>query len=194
MLLQCNVPDDVFKYIKENIRNFEEPAKEHLEANKRKEFKFNKHTPKIAPWMLSHISKSEYFSHLFDKMKRKCNPEPSKICLYDMWVNFQKTTEYNPVHSHHGLLSFIIFVQIPYSSKMQKELSPGKDSNADSAGKLEFVSTSHGENITNVLDVDETWEGKCLIFPSELMHCVYPFYGVEKERITIAGNIRFIYE
>jgi hypothetical protein len=194
MLFKCDVPKEIFKYIKENIRNFEKPANKNLAGNIRNEFKFNNHIPKIAPWMLSHLSKTDYFNHHFNKMKKKFIPEPQKICLYDMWVNFQKTTEFNPVHAHYGLLSFIIFVQIPYTSEMQKQLSPGKDSNADSTGKIEFITFSNGENVTNILDVDKTWEGKCLIFPSELMHCVYPFFGVEKERITIAGNIRFTNE
>jgi hypothetical protein len=150
MFLECDVPNDIFKYIKQNLKNFDEPANIHLAGNIKKEFLFNKHIPKIAPWLLSHVSKSEHFNQLFNKMKRKYNPEPQKICLYNMWINFQKKTEFNPVHQHDGLLSFIIFVQIPYSSKMQRELSPGKNSNSDSAGKLEFVSISHKENITEV--------------------------------------------
>ena len=194
MLFKCDVPKDIFKYIKDNIKNYEEPDNKNLAGNIKEEYKFNNHIPKIAPWMLDEVSNSNHFNNLFNKMKQKFYPEPQRICLYNMWINFQKTSEFNPVHAHHGLLSFIIFVQIPYTNEMQKKISPGKESNADSAGKLEFITFENGENITSKLDVDNSWEGKCLIFPSELMHCVYPFYGVDKERITIAGNIRFINE
>ena len=37
--------------------------------------------------------------------------------------------------------------------------------------------------------MDPSMEGKMLLFPSKLMHCVYPFYNCEEPRISVAGNV-----
>ena len=38
-------------------------------------------------------------------------------------------------------------------------------------------------------ELDKTWEGHMLLFPSKLQHAVYPFYTSDEDRITVAGNI-----
>ena len=35
--------------------------------------------------------------------------EPQKLVLGNLWVNFQKKNEFNPVHYHSGVFSFILF-------------------------------------------------------------------------------------
>ena len=37
--------------------------------------------------------------------------------------------------------------------------------------------------------LDKTSEGLMLFFPAKLIHCVYPFYNCNEERISISGNI-----
>tara|TARA_Y100000816_G_C26066762_1_gene560683 strand:- start:148 stop:819 length:672 start_codon:yes stop_codon:yes gene_type:complete len=109
---------------------------------------------------------------------------PLKISA--MWVNFQKKYEFNPPHSHGGVFSFIIFVKIPY--KLENETYD--------ASKLYFQTQTpihlHGSGITTThLNVDESFEGKILIFPSQLIHGVHPFYTSDGYRITISGNLVF---
>ena len=109
---------------------------------------------------------------------------PLKISV--MWVNFQKKYEFNPPHNHGGLFSFIIFVKIPY--KLENEMNV--------ASKLYFQTQApthlHGSGITTThLNVDESFEGKILIFPSQLIHGVHPFYTSDGYRITISGNLVF---
>ena len=33
------------------------------------------------------------------------------------------------------------------------------------------------------------FEGTMLFFPSQLHHCVYPFYDCKEDRVTVSGNI-----
>ena len=40
-----------------------------------------------------------------------------------------------------------------------------------------------------MLDVDNEYEGKIMMFPSSLVHCVYPFYTSDDYRISLSGNI-----
>jgi dolichol kinase len=37
--------------------------------------------------------------------------------------------------------------------------------------------------------VDKSMEGTVTMFPSSMIHCVYPFRTSDGERISIAGNI-----
>ena len=41
------------------------------------------------------------------------------------------------------------------------------------------------------LDVDKSFEGQMVMFPSKLQHLVYPFYTSDDYRITVSGNINF---
>ena len=189
MIIQCKLTDDLFSYIKENINNYGKSHNTELAGNIRDEFSFMNHREKISSWLLPLISKQDSLRGLYDDNRKKFDPEPDKIFIHDMWINFMKEYEFNPVHVHQGFLSFIIFVKIPYTCEEQQKISPGKNSNNAAAGKLEFITHP---NITELLPVDRSWEQICLIFPSSLMHCVYPFYGVKEERITIAGNIKFM--
>ena len=42
--------------------------------------------------------------------KNKTFPE---FYLKNLWVNYQKQNEFNPLHCHIGLYSFVIFMKIP---------------------------------------------------------------------------------
>ena len=117
--------------------------------------------------------------------------ENVRLYIHDLWVNFQAKGEFNPIHSHSGLLSFIVFVSIPYYAKQQEQISPGKKSNSDRAGMLEFILANGATPKSEVFKVDKTWEQYGLVFPSNTMHTVYPFFGFDEYRITMAGNIRF---
>ena len=39
----------------------------------------------------------------------------SKIKLSSLWINLQKKYEFNPPHTHSGIFSFIIFLNVPYN-------------------------------------------------------------------------------
>ena len=56
---------------------------------------------------------------------------------------------------------------------------------------LDLKNKLNGEIITHRLNIDKTWEGKIVMFPSYLMHTVYPFFTSDEYRISIAGNIHY---
>ena len=61
--------------------------------------------------------------------------------MNDFWVNFQKQHEFNPMHNHSGVYSFVIFMKIPTDWREQHEIPFVKDSNAPKASDFEFVYT-----------------------------------------------------
>jgi hypothetical protein len=119
----------------------------------------------------------------------------SKDALYilpEFWVNFQKQHEFNPIHDHGGVYSFVIFMKIPYDWREQHRLPFVADSNTPCASNFEFVYTDIlGKIRTHKYKLDSSWEGTMLFFPSEMKHQVYPFYNCEEERVTISGNIKY---
>jgi len=129
------------------------------------------------------------FNYLRDK-QRVLKNRPANLTLQSAWVNFQKKYEFNPTHNHDGVYSFVIWHKIPYFIEDEKQNSPGKGANKTLAGHFEFNFTnSLGNMWQETLPVDKTWENTICIFPSEMLHSVYPFYTSDDYRITISGNI-----
>ena len=103
--------------------------------------------------------------------------------LDDIWVNFQKKGEFQPVHRHTGLFSFVIWMDIPYNYK--------DETNSEQKGNFTFVTSSAANRGTRdiIIPMSPKMNGYCCFFPSDLSHQVYPFYTSDKDRITISGNI-----
>jgi hypothetical protein len=115
--------------------------------------------------------------------------------LNSAWVNFQQKGEFNPLHNHTGLYSFVLWYKIPYYSNIEEKAGPGRKSKNHLSGKFQFHYTDILGNITGVaLPIDKQWEGQILLFPSLLNHSVYPFYSSNDYRISIAGNLFLVSE
>ncbi len=95
------------------------------------------------------------------------------IKLRNLWVNYQRQNEYNPIHTHSGIVSFVIFVDIPYGEEERNT------HRSNGAFQLE----------AEVLPVDKSWNGVILMFPSTTKHAVYPFKSTILERVTVSGNL-----
>jgi len=191
MIQKFKLPDEVFLKLKKNLQINTEPTNERLAGNIKKEYLANNCIPIIAPTILSEAVERGVFNKYISDSSFMFANENVRLYIHELWANFQAKGEFNPVHCHSGLLSFIVFVSIPYYAKQQEQISPGKKSNSDRAGMLEFVLSNGAATKSEVFKVDKTWEQYGLIFPSYTMHTVYPFFGFDEYRITMAGNIRF---
>tara|TARA_Y100000768_G_C23975157_1_gene682645 strand:+ start:843 stop:1649 length:807 start_codon:yes stop_codon:yes gene_type:complete len=103
--------------------------------------------------------------------------------LQQLWINFQQAGDYNPLHDHGGLFSFVIFGDI--DEKIFTEDVPPTNTNI--AGKLIF---HYGEQITKLQSNSfsvEPYKGLMYVFPAALQHTVPPYFK-EFERISISGN------
>lgn len=137
-----------------------------------------------------------YVQHYEDNFKylSKVNvlSENCPLLLDNLWVNFQEKHEFNPVHDHTGVFSFVIWVKIPYNLKNETALSPGVNSAQPLAGHFSFYYTNTLGNLCHFsIPADETMENTLLIFPSKLNHSVYPFYSSDDYRISVSGNVVF---
>ena len=115
--------------------------------------------------------------------------------LLTCWRNIeQKKYEYNPIHQHDGVFTFVIWYQIPFYKEDEVKYGPGKEPNLEfnHNGEFEFVYHNGKEKgiVFEHLNVDKNMEGYMAIFPSDLHHIVYPFYTSDDYRITLSGNIK----
>ena len=132
----------------------------------------------------------------FEKFNSKFNvlSENKPLYLDSFWVNYMKKHEFNPVHDHKGLFSFIIFVKIPYDLRKEENffiyVARGV-SEPIKTSKLNFVNVApSGKIITTSVPADKSFEGKMFMFPATQSHLVYPFYTSDDYRITVSGNLR----
>jgi len=111
--------------------------------------------------------------------------------LESLWVNFQKKHEFNPPHDHGGVYSFVIWMQIPTSFAEQRKLPICAESNADNhISNFAFSYTNTlGKVSTFAYNMEKEAEGYMVMFPSQMLHQVFPFYENDGERISISGNI-----
>ena len=138
---------------------------------------------------------NKYFEDFWDKtnvLTKSC-----ELKIISTWVNFQKKHEFNPPHNHSGVMSWIIFLNIPYNLEDEDRVFPmlNMDHSQDiSTSRLSFLQVSpivKGGIDGVILNVDKSFEGKILMFPSYIQHQVFPFYTSDDYRITISGNASF---
>ena len=130
---------------------------------------------------------------LFDVLRRDSNKYPFPITDYSQatddnirfemgegpWVNIQVANEFNPLHTHGGDLSGIIFIQIPEEIKNERIESDKEYTSLH--GCLQFVRN-------DTLVFVEPKDMGILLFPASLHHMVYPFKS-DVERVTMSFNI-----
>ena len=142
-----------------------------------------------------HIKHINAFSNnyiLKDKNNKKIEPITSTLELNTFWVNYQKKHEFNPIHNHGGVFSFVIWLKIPYDNEEQCKLSflDNMDEDSKAPGEFQFeVFDMLGKPFSLPYKLGKEFEGRMLFFPSELRHLVNPFYETDEDRISISGNI-----
>ena len=189
---------DVPKEILERLNNVIDekglsPLNQDLAGNIKHEYAIPKGKAAVSPMLMQMIIKhQEKYPNFFKKAHSTINYKACEIELFNLWVNFQKKYEFNPMHVHDGLYSFVIWHKVPYTMKDEKERLASMMDNDFRAGMFAFFFSDPSGKITQeALPVDKNWEGKVALFPANLNHCVYPFYTSDEYRISISGNLGF---
>jgi hypothetical protein len=129
----------------------------------------------------------------YDYYQEKIQKDLNNPDLSGYWVNFQKKHEFNPIHNHGGVISFVIWMKIPYSWEDEIKIDIVKDSNTkNNIGNFVFVYPKDHYIHTNEITMNPQMEGRMAIFPSYFNHMVYPFYTSDESRISISGNVEFM--
>lgn len=192
-LLQ-KMPYDLFRKIKHEIKMIEKDFSEHenisyrLSGNIQHEFDLVNCKQELQNYVLGLVN--DYDAQF--RYIATVDPLNGNVPLtMDMlWVNYQKKHEFNPNHTHSGIMSFVIWIQIPYDLDKEMKSSPGANSVENMASKFQFTYTDMLGRLKNYqIDIDKSFEGMICLFPSKLTHCVYPFYTSDDYRISVSGNV-----
>ena len=110
--------------------------------------------------------------------------------LNSFWVNYQKQGEFNPLHGHGGVYSFVIWMKIPtkHFEQNKNPISLKSNSHLISVFQFHFLNIL-GQHESYTYEMNPEMEGTLVFFPSKLRHVVYPFYNCDEDRISISGNI-----
>ena len=161
-----------------------------LAGNIEKEFFLNESFEKILFPYTSLLA--DEFYNLNNELLNLVDTEkqPVKWKFSQPWINFQKKHEFNPIHHHMGDYSFVLWIQIPYDLKEELKLDNCINSNTERNSLFSFTHLDqYGNIVTTPLQIDKTWEGTMILFPSKLKHEVYPFFTSDDYRISISGNL-----
>lgn len=193
--LPQRVVSRVWEYIEKSKENAEETNQNsHLAGNISTSLLLHDEDDFFMNEVLRHIA-IQYVSpkHLGIKWWRPITTHAHPdLSLRSFWVNFQYKHEFNPIHDHAGMLSFVAWLKIPTNFVDQHKLPISANSNAPVASNVQFLYQDVVGNIcTYDLRMSKSMENVIFMFPSQLKHCVYPFYECDEERVSISGNLSF---
>ena len=131
-----------------------------------------------------------YSKHFEDLGKKVPISKIHPYYLDQLWVNFQKQNEFNPLHDHNGIYSFVIWLKIPTYHEEQNKNSLAANAKVKKISEFNFVYTDILGKINSYeYKMNPDIESTMLFFPSELLHEVYPFYNCSDDRVSISGNV-----
>ena len=105
----------------------------------------------------------------------------------DLWVNFMKPGDFNPMHTHGGDYSFVLFLDVPKQLTEEQENFEGT-SHAPGTLQFEFTQQAKPRYATTGHNARPK-TGEMYIFPALLQHWVCPFKS-KVTRISVSGNLR----
>jgi hypothetical protein len=184
-----DIPNDIFNNIKAEAN--------YLEEQNQKMISGLTGNGVAKHFFMNQTYQKEFLSYIIDLKNVYLNIYPDYLSSFKSlshsvpfvcgtpWFNIQKKGEFIPMHNHDGLLSYSAWIKIPYDA--EEETKDGKY-----ASCFQFnYSTITGNTFTEIIKIDKSFEGKIMIFPSTLPHCVYPFYTSDDTRISMSGNVLF---
>ena len=196
--VKFDLPPELFVWLKGACKKAKaegEKANSYLVGHIKEEYHINKFAKNFINFLLRCASSKSLNKHL---VKVTCLSEDRPLYLHTMWVNYMKKHEFNPPHNHSGVMSFVIFIKIPYDLKeeekqflMDRKRRLSSTPRLNYTSRLAFINTlSDGSIGLQTIDVDKSYEGKMFMFPSAQLHEVFPFYTSNGYRITVSGNLR----
>jgi len=117
---------------------------------------------------------------VYNFIKSTLNKEFNSFEIKSSWAVCQFESDYNPIHWHDGHLSGVMYTKIPSDfGSSYKELNKN--------GNIAFIHGSTQLTASSVFDVKPKI-GDLFLFPSNMMHTVYPFFS-DEERRSVSFNV-----
>ena len=186
-LMGTKCPDNVVSYLLDAKNKIDEDARSTLAGHIEKELFFKQEHKRFFIEHTKHI-----FSKYIDILTTEWNPmakmQFDTMELDKFWINTMKAGEFNPMHTHSGQISFVIFIKVDPEINEEHKTTI---CNHSGPGVLEF---HYGQYMKNEIGLIHRYEvfpevGDMFVFPAYLQHMVVPFKSKNAERISCSGNI-----
>ena len=107
----------------------------------------------------------------------------------DLWVNYMQAGDFNPLHTHGGDYSFVLFLDVP--KKLEEEQKEFQGTSAKPGSLIfEFANQARPRWATTGTNITPK-TGDFFMFPALLQHWVCPFKS-KVTRISVSGNLRIM--
>ncbi len=106
-----------------------------------------------------------------------------KFQIIKSWIVRQFKNEYNPIHYHTGNISGVGYLKVPSTMGETQQ----KNKTINNNGKLILIDGSKKMFCSPTYTITPK-VGDFYLFPSYLMHTVYPFSDTEEERRSVSFN------
>ena len=185
-VMKTKVPEDIRKRLlkdgKKDLKSYHRNLAGHLHT----QLKYNDKTTK---WF---YQESHFIWQAYREGWSKFTGLPNydvELNAHDLWINYMKPGDFNPVHTHGGDYSFVIFLDVPKQILEEEKTFEGTSAKP---GGLMFEFTQQAKPkwaITGQTIKPRT--GDMLIFPALLQHWVVPFKS-KCTRISVSGNLEIV--
>ena len=108
-----------------------------------------------------------------------------KFQIISSWIVRQFKNEYNPIHYHGGHISGVGYLKVPKDMGTTVQ----KNKKVQHNGKLVLIDGSK-KFLCNPTYVVDPKVGEFYLFPSYMMHTVYPFSDTSEERRSVSFNAK----
>ena len=106
--------------------------------------------------------------------------------LQNLWINFMKKGEFNPIHDHSGDISFVIYTSVPNEILLENKNFKGVGAGPGCISFYYGESSKSYKSDYHFLPK----KGYMFLFPASLRHSVPPFMS-DVTRTSVSGNIYF---
>ena len=118
-------------------------------------------------------------------INKEHNISIKKFEIISSWIVRQFENEYNPIHYHDGHISGVGYLKVP--NDMGQTIQ--KNKSVQHNGKLILIDGSK-KFLCNPTYIITPKVGELYLFPSYMMHTVYPFSKTLEERRSVSFNAK----
>jgi len=185
-VMKTKVPDYIIKKLKSEGKKAKTSYNHSLAGHLNNQFLY---PPKIQQWFYKEIQ--PILNAYRDGHCKYHGIENLEVELGfdDLWVNYMKPGDFNPLHTHGGSFSFVLFLDVPKQLTKEQEEFEGTSAKP---GSLMFEYTQQAKPrwaTTGIIVKPQT--GDFFMFPALMQHWVCPFKS-KVTRISVSGNMRIL--
>lgn len=193
-VLESRIPNHIFERLKSDCLSGvakKDTYNHNLISYIREEYQYDHH---------SDLELSNFLLEMYRSWRNTFSVDPDHELrdnqypvINDIWINYQKKGEYNPNHIHGGKASFVIWVNIPYDIDEELKVDFHEKPQTPRVAAFELTYSTHTMGLSShLIWVNKRDEGRIIMFPANMTHCVYPFFTSDETRISVAGNMNIV--